>query len=68
MRIQEYIDSTFKPFINSQLESVRKIDIDLVVYLDDSLKNATREKRDLEHEERYFRQITSLQTGKASFV
>lgn len=45
MHIQEYTDNMFKPFINRQLESVRKIDVNADVYQDDSLENATREKR-----------------------
>ena len=45
MHIQEYTDNMFKPFINRQLESVRKIDVNADVYQDDSFENATREKR-----------------------
>lgn len=44
MHIQEYIDM-FKPFINRQLESVRKINVNWDVYQDDSLENATIERR-----------------------
>lgn len=42
---QEYIDTVFMSFINKLLESANRIDIVWDVYLEDSLKSGTREKR-----------------------
>ena len=42
---QDYTDNVFMPYIMTQLQSVKRVDIIWDVYRHDSLKAATREKR-----------------------
>lgn len=42
---QEYADAVFVPYISAQLEKTNRVDIVWDIYLPDSLKSTTREKR-----------------------
>ncbi len=42
---QEYADTIFMPYISSQLKSVERVDIVWDVYIQDSLKSTTRQKK-----------------------
>ena len=62
------VDMVFQPFTLKQLESASRIDFVWVVYQKDSLEIATRGERDLVRDERYFRPLVSLQTGKVFYA
>lgn len=42
---QDYADTVFTPYVSSQLETAERVDVVWDVYIPDSLKNTTRQKR-----------------------
>lgn len=66
---QEYADNVFTPYIMTQLQPVKRVDIIWNVYQQDSLKAATRERtRPLVHIEGQHHLPRFRRTGRVSYV